>query len=409
MALGVGFFAGLRVTKTAMIHTADDYLRDSAFFDDRLLSTLGYDDDAVTAVAETDGVVAAEGMISLDAAVQVGDETERIFKFYSITEKVNRVTLTAGRMPETPDECVADASFFTEADLGTRLSVSDSGGEDGASRFSCTAYTLVGLVESPLYLNFERGTTHLGNGSIAAFVYLLPDGFNVDYYTEIDLTLDAAAETGIYTYPYADALDGARDAVTAAAEAAAQGRYDALRNEAQDKLDNAEAAYADGLKDYTDGENAYRENLAAYEDGEAEWAAGAAELDRQKASVSSQRSAARRQLTQAQAQLDENAAQLQSARDELALQTQALADSDAQLQARQTQLDEQRTAAGAAWAQAAAEIDAAIGDIDAQLAALEGSGETEKIVLLQQMRAQLESKRADARAQYDAALAEMDT
>ena len=36
IALGVGFFAGLRVTKTAMVKTADTYVNDHGLFDYRL-------------------------------------------------------------------------------------------------------------------------------------------------------------------------------------------------------------------------------------------------------------------------------------------------------------------------------------------------------------------------------------
>ena len=47
IALGVGFFAGLRVTRTAMISTANHYLKDLAMFDDRILSTLGWTEEDV--------------------------------------------------------------------------------------------------------------------------------------------------------------------------------------------------------------------------------------------------------------------------------------------------------------------------------------------------------------------------
>ena len=41
--LGVGFFAGLKATKPAMIATVDDYLRRQDFFDFKLLSAIGFD------------------------------------------------------------------------------------------------------------------------------------------------------------------------------------------------------------------------------------------------------------------------------------------------------------------------------------------------------------------------------
>ena len=48
VALGVGFFCGLRLTKTAMVHTLDDYAEAHRMYDFRLVSTVGFDEtDAV--------------------------------------------------------------------------------------------------------------------------------------------------------------------------------------------------------------------------------------------------------------------------------------------------------------------------------------------------------------------------
>ena len=66
IALGVGFFAGLRVTRTAMISTANHYLKDLAMFDDRILSTLGWTEEDVDAFRKLDGVSAAETPIDPD-------------------------------------------------------------------------------------------------------------------------------------------------------------------------------------------------------------------------------------------------------------------------------------------------------------------------------------------------------
>ena len=55
IALGSGLFTGLKVTNTAMIYTCDRYLRDTDFFDVRLLSTLGFDKETPERLADADG------------------------------------------------------------------------------------------------------------------------------------------------------------------------------------------------------------------------------------------------------------------------------------------------------------------------------------------------------------------
>ena len=49
IALGVGFFAGLRVTRDAICETANLYIEELNLFDFRLVSTLGFTEEDVTA------------------------------------------------------------------------------------------------------------------------------------------------------------------------------------------------------------------------------------------------------------------------------------------------------------------------------------------------------------------------
>ena len=70
VALGVGLFAGLRVSKTAMVKTADVYIHELGLFDYRLVSTVGYDEDDVAAFAKLEGIHAAEGAFSADVLTE---------------------------------------------------------------------------------------------------------------------------------------------------------------------------------------------------------------------------------------------------------------------------------------------------------------------------------------------------
>ena len=58
--LGVAFLTGLRLTRPAMIQTATDYLKQTSLYDLYLVSTIGFDEEDVTAAGDCDGVTAAE-------------------------------------------------------------------------------------------------------------------------------------------------------------------------------------------------------------------------------------------------------------------------------------------------------------------------------------------------------------
>lgn len=289
IALGVGFFAGLRVTRTAMISTANHYLKDLAMFDDRILSTLGWTEEDVDAFRKLDGVSAAEGARSADVLCVGEDGSDMVLKAHSLTQQVNRLSLQAGRLPEKADECVVDAWRYDESALGSVIRLSDNNSADTMDTFASREYTVVGVAASPMYINYERGGTALGNGTVAAFVYLLPEGFALDYYTEIDVTL-TGADGRIYTAAYDDAVEAMEQPLKELAAQRAQLRYDTLRSEAQEKLADAQqqlddarkqletgwAEYYDGLAKYQDGQASYVEGAGQYRDGLAEYDSGRA-------------------------------------------------------------------------------------------------------------------------------------
>ena len=98
-----------------------------------------------------------------------------VLKAHSLTQQVNRLSLQAGRLPEKADECVVDAWRYDESALGSVIRLSDNNSADTMDTFASREYTVVGVAASPMYVNYERGGTALGNGTVAAFVYLLPE------------------------------------------------------------------------------------------------------------------------------------------------------------------------------------------------------------------------------------------
>ena len=103
IALGVGFFAGLRVTRAAMLNTADEYLSELHMFDGRLLSTLGWTQEDVDAFAGLAGVRAAAGVYSADFLRAGESGSDTVLKAYSLTSGINDLCLQAGRLQEMPE------------------------------------------------------------------------------------------------------------------------------------------------------------------------------------------------------------------------------------------------------------------------------------------------------------------
>lgn len=291
IALGVGLFAGLRVSKRAMVETGEEYLLDLHFYDFRLLSTLGFTDEDVEAIAALPNVSAANGSVFQDALYETDNGTDSVVAMQTLVPDVNLPDLRAGRMPEAPDECVLDATNTPASMIGATLRLSTDNSEDTLDVFAYREYTIVGLVDSPLYINFERGSTSLGSGTVSCFGYILPEGFNTDYYTEIYLTLNETAP--IYSEEYDALIEANQPAIEDALAERADIRYETLLQDGQDAIDEAREELEQAKADYADGKAEADQELA---DG---W----------------------QELTDARAELDDGWAQLADAEQELADKT----------------------------------------------------------------------------------------
>lgn len=254
IALGVGFFAGVKNSKASMMETCNKYVEDFALYDFRLISTYGFTEDDVKAMQKVAEVEAAEGAVYADFFSEDSEENSIIIRAHSVSEDVNKVNLVSGRMPEKANECVADDSNFTEDDIGRTLKLTDENEQSSIDAFKYDKYKIVGIAKSPYYmLKSERGTTSLGDGKVSAFVYMPLDGFTSEYFTEIFVT---CKEQGfIFSEEYEKNMKAAKEPVKAAAERQATLRYEDIVGEAQDKIDDGKKELQDG-KDTLAGEKA---------------------------------------------------------------------------------------------------------------------------------------------------------
>ena len=103
IALGVGFFAGLKLSTPSFVYTTDLYAKEYAMFDFKFLSTIGFEEDDIEALRQRTGCI-VEGAYTADCAAFLGDSlTTDTVRFLSITKEVNKISMEEGRMPEKPD------------------------------------------------------------------------------------------------------------------------------------------------------------------------------------------------------------------------------------------------------------------------------------------------------------------
>ncbi len=316
VALGVGFFAGLKVTKTVMVESAHDYLLKHQLFDYRLLSTLGFQEEDVQALEQKEYVRAVEGAVEADILYVYGEGNEGVLKAHTLLERINGLELVAGRMPETSSECIVDANRYGEEALGSKIILSENNEQKDLDNFAFPEYTIVGIAQASAYIQFERGNSSLGNGRVDGFMYLLPQGFATDYYTEIYVKFDM--DHRIYSPQY-DAYMAEREPQWKEyCQEQGERRYLAVVEEAQAELADArkdlEKEKAEAEKELAGAEQELKEAEAEIADGEAKLAEGEAEIADQLARIEREEE----KLTEARAAIEQQKAGLAEAEQTLA-------------------------------------------------------------------------------------------
>jgi len=141
----------------------------------------------------------------------------------AITKKINIPSLVTGRMPSKDNECLVDSEDFGRADIGKTIVVSNDNETATLEQLDIKEYTIVGIVDSPLYINLDRGTTKIGNGSLDSFVYVPEANFTSDVFTELNITLNETAP--IYSEEYDDIIEKYEENVLSLAKERALIRY----------------------------------------------------------------------------------------------------------------------------------------------------------------------------------------
>lgn len=303
VALGVGFFAGVKNTRPSMLATCDRYVKNQELYDYRLISTWGFTWDDVHSIAQEEAVAAANGAVTADFFSEDAQGNSVILRAHSITKDVNQLDLVSGRMPQSPRECVVDEHFFKESDIGSTIRITDENDKETKDALKRDSYVISGIVRSPYYLmKTERGVTSLGDGRVDAFIYLMRGTFTSEYFTEILIT--CKQQGFIYSQEYNDHIKAVESEIKAAAEKRGDIRYDEVVADAQNEIDKGQRQIEDGKTNLKDG----KKQLA---DGKKELASQKADAEKQLNQAKQQLDSSNRQLEAGKRQLQQQKAKLQ--------------------------------------------------------------------------------------------------
>lgn len=296
IALSSGFFSGLKVTSPNMKQSAEQYYRETNLMDLHLISNIGFCEENLTLLRDLEGVLAINSGYSEAAFLPNapgGTAADTIVKLYSMDfdavaegAAINLPVLREGVYPSAANECLIESNTPAQYGIGDTLSVIPA--ETEGSLLQNTQFTVVGIADWSMHVNFERGTTTIGNGSIDSFLLVPEEAFSQEVYTDVYLTLTAAQELDSYSDAYLDTVEAFADTIESNVTALAKPRVDQLKEEAAYQLAQSRSELDHGwetlktqqqtfAQEIADAEAALSDAAQQLADGQSQWETGSAE------------------------------------------------------------------------------------------------------------------------------------
>ncbi|MEG0375533.1 MAG: ABC transporter permease, partial [Raoultibacter sp.] len=304
VALGTGFYAGLRMTAPDMNLAADRYYDGTELYDIRVLSTYGLTDDDIDALKDIEGVSAVMPAYETDvmallngeqyvtrihsldvAAAQTSDTTDGVQAVSDDDTYINRPLLVSGTWPEKAGECVIsdDVVMATPAKVGDTIEITE-GTQDLGETLSTKTYTITGFVRSSYYTSSSTlGTTSLGAGSVHQIMYVPESDFSPDLpYTEAFLTVTGAKSELSASGAYSEKINEVLKRIEDVAPDLEARRLVEIKEEAEQTLNESRTEFerekADAEQQLADAQKTLEEARQTLDDSKMQLADAAAQI-----------------------------------------------------------------------------------------------------------------------------------
>ena len=245
VALGTGFFAGIKSTMPDMKESAADFFEENNLMDLKLVSNVGFRYEDLQAVEDLDGVSGVQAGYSSDVYYNYDGQNQvvKVMSYSGGEDILNKPILIEGRLPQNSGECVVENTMKTPDSykIGEKLTLS-APGKDGDIHdyFKHDTFEVVGIVASPLYIGFERDATTIGSGSVNSFMLIPEEDFTLGFYTELYVRFDGLDREEPFSDKYTDEVEEKKQPVIAAFENSVDKRMKESKQDAIEQLDKAQ-------------------------------------------------------------------------------------------------------------------------------------------------------------------------
>lgn len=314
--IGVAFFVGVSGSSYIMGKNVDAYADETNLKDITIYSNYGFDDEDVDAVSQMSKVDKAEGSKFVDVLAN-SSNASKVTRVHSYSENstINQFVLKEGRLPQNKNEVLAEKGTDMAAtfSIGDELTLSRPD-DDLDDYLNVENVTVVGLIDTPLYINETKETSTLSNQYIATYLYIPEEAFSLDYYTEINVLTKEGKSMYAFSDEYKDYCAEVKEDIQDLGIVQSKNRRDSIVEQAKEEYQEGYEEYKEALKEYEDGISDGEEQLQSAEE---QIQSGKEQIESAKQTLVDSQSTLNSEIASNKALLDEKNNELQAVKQQL--------------------------------------------------------------------------------------------
>ncbi len=333
VAIGVAFFAGLRSSAPDMAYTMDEFYDKYNIMDIQVVSTLGLTAEDIEIIGNTEGVKQVQPGYFSDVLCNVSG-TEIVIRVNSFpddyaerqNECINQFILVEGRLPKNDHEVLIEDSDYINFGIAVGDTLTFTSGTDTPlteGTMKTDEFKVVGMVQTPYYLSFDKGTSQIGGMSIEMYAYVKQEAFDYgDIFVDALVTVEGAKELNAFDKQYANLIEAVATRLKNLGVNRSLARGEELRVDAEAQLADAQKTYDEQSAEF---EKQIAEAQKELDDGYTELVKSEKDLEKGKETLEIEVKNAQEQIATGEQTLRESAVQLANSREMLNTAKEGLA------------------------------------------------------------------------------------
>lgn len=198
--LGVTMLTGLRAGCVDLRNSADDFYDKQKLYDIQVVSTLGLEDEDISALSNIDEIDQIVGSYSETHILEVQDKKQSI-QLNAITKSgINEPYVLDGSLPQNTEEIAVSEKLLRNSGkkIGDIITFSDDD-----SKLKYQTFTISGVILDAMNISVDEGATSFRSTSnVDDTFYVQLDAFDYDVYTSLYMTLKGSRDSRSYSDTY---------------------------------------------------------------------------------------------------------------------------------------------------------------------------------------------------------------